>query len=712
MRFLKWFAASLLTLLILVLVAPFIALAVIDQATIKELAQEAVLESTGRTLTLEGDIGATISLQPTFTVENASLSNADWGKAEQFLSLESLSIGLSIPALLQGEIAIGHVALSNGALYLEKNSKGELNIPSDQEVAASDDEPEAAANPEIEESVQDKTSFTLGSISLSNIALHYHDLATGSKNQLLAESVEASTIGEDYGTIDAFTLVVDDKLLLSGDAELAPETLRLNAEGSTKEGGNSISLSASVKDPLGSAEISGDLSADISSPKHMPFAGIPALKLDANLSGTQDFIQLSNLAATLAGNSLKGNASIRLNEAKPRIQADLQADTLDLTKLSGSTSSTPASATAKASAEEEEDFNPSIVPNIPLPTAGLDAVNATINLAAQQLIVNDKLTLKNVTAKAKLNGGKLEVNPLNFGLNGGQIETSLTLNSAVNPPAMSLSLNGKNVMLGEFLKGQGIDDISNGKTNIALELSGTGKSLHPWLESANGSFYTHVDNAQYKTPQNLIEGYDLLSILRGKDTPKERLDIACFVSAAKIEKGKARISGTTLKTPVAFINANGEMVLKMMSLSLTLKARSNVLGFADAVPPILVYGPIDDLSTRVDTTSSLLTLGKWALGSATGVGLFALVGEQLTDKMGITADSNPCMTDEDLEKMKKADETNKENPIKSAEQSVKEIGKNAEDQVKAIRDGGKANIKDIEKDVKGLRDGLKGLLGK
>lgn len=708
MRAVKWIAGILFTLIALLVAAPFVAMVFIDQQTIKELAQDAVLESTGRELTLNGDISAKLSLQPSFSIKDAAISNADWGKAEHFAKLESLSLGLSIPALLKGSIEIGYVSLEKGSLNIEKNTKGELNIPSDKEVAKAEPE-ESAEQAEIKE----KTRFTLAKLDINDMALSYHDLASGKKQSVFITSLDAGSLSESSGDIHRFSIVFDNALNIEGSASLSEAMLLLEAGASTLEGNNTISVDAKITDPLNKAEIDGTLSAKIITPATLPLAGaagIPALNLQTKLSGNKDFVQLTNLNLAMLESKITGNASVRLNEKKPLLQADLQSDLIDLSKLKPANAASDAQGSQTASAPAE-DFNPSPIPNIAFPASGLDAINANINLAIQTLKVNQATILKNVSAKAKLSNGALELKPFNFGFNGGQIEATLNYNSKSTPPSLAFNSNGTNIVLGDALKAAGVKDITDGKTAFALNMKGSGKNLHTWLDSSKGTLYTHVDNAQYKTPENLIKGYDFLSILRGEDTPKDRLDIACFVTAADINNGKAQFKNTTLKTPVAFVAAKGELAMKMMSISMTLKARSNMLGFADAVPPILIYGPLNDLSTRVDTTSTLLTVGKWALGSATGVGLFALVGEQVTDKLGITEDANPCMSAEDIEKMQKAQETNKENPIKSAEQSVKTIGKNAEESVKAIRDGGTANIKDIEKNVKDLRDGLKGLLG-
>ncbi len=717
MRLVKWFLGTLFTLVLLLLAAPFIVLAVVDEQTYKDLAQDEVRKMTGRELTLAGPIQAKIGLQPTFAIEDVTFSNADWGKEPELFKLSKLEAQLSILPLLSGNIELGYVGLQDGDAFIEKKSDGTLNLPDLTEKTES-----PAAEPK-ETKTSKGGSFNLGTFSLENIRLKYRDHATGQVQTLAVQDLSASDITERSLSIKSMELLLNDALAITGSASLTESEATLDVKANGTDSDNNVNVKGTVKDPLGKAELQLSATAALNNPPALKsvqpaFETLPAMRMQSSITGDKAFIQMSNLTLEVAEQKISGNASVQLSGEKPAIKADLKSDTIDIEKLSSSFGNKKKQE-AIAASESTKTASGRSIPNVAFPIGAFNSINADVTLQANQIRISDQWSASGTNIKALVKEGKLTVAPLTAKLASGELQAAITLNAASKEAAaLSLDITATGMNFGDFLKANGVKDLTAPNTQFRIKLNGNGDSLHKWLATSKGTVFVHSKDAKYKTPSKLVQGFDLLSILQPESSNKEYIDIACVVSGWDINNGVAKSNILSAKTPVALMVGEGSTNLNKETVDVTMNVKSNLVGFADVVPPIKVSGPWKDISANADATSTLLTAGKWALGSATGVGLAALLGEQVTDKMGITENTNPCLSEEDITKLKAAEERNKENPIKSAEDAVKAVrdnykaqGKAIEDQVREQRDSGKQQLKDIEEGVKSLRDGFKGLLG-
>ena len=92
-----------------------------------ELAADQLEAQTGRRLTVQGEVA--LSLWPVLGVkaEGVSLSNADWAGDQPMLTARTLSIGISAPDLLKGDVRIKSITAQDPHLNLSTNATGEGN---------------------------------------------------------------------------------------------------------------------------------------------------------------------------------------------------------------------------------------------------------------------------------------------------------------------------------------------------------------------------------------------------------------------------------------------------------------------------------------------------------------------------------------------------------------------------------------------------------
>lgn len=165
-----------------------------DPNDYKDQITQAVADSTGRELTLEGDLE--LGLFPTIriAVGSASLSNAAGFGDEPFASIDAAELELELLPLLSRRIEVGEARLVGLELNLARNAAGTGNwedLASSGETATeADPGPDAGAGGA-------EISLDVGAVEIVDANVHWSDATTGAEWALENFGFEASSFGED-----------------------------------------------------------------------------------------------------------------------------------------------------------------------------------------------------------------------------------------------------------------------------------------------------------------------------------------------------------------------------------------------------------------------------------------------------------------------------------------------------------------------------------
>ena len=99
----------------------------LDPQKLRDELQDAVLRSTGRTLTVTGGVHLRFGLSPQFEVDDISLSNIEGGSRPTMLTAKSMRATLALFPLLGGDAVISALAVQNPDLLLERTADGTPN---------------------------------------------------------------------------------------------------------------------------------------------------------------------------------------------------------------------------------------------------------------------------------------------------------------------------------------------------------------------------------------------------------------------------------------------------------------------------------------------------------------------------------------------------------------------------------------------------------
>jgi AsmA protein len=158
---------KLIIFIVIIVIAGLIALPfIVDPNDYKQEISDQVEKATGRTLTLDGDIG--LSVFPWIALEMGplSLSNAKGFKTEHFAKVEAAEIRIKLMPLLQKQLEMDTVILDGLVLNLEKDKAGKTNW---DDLAGSDTAEKQTKETETKSS--DGSAPALAAISIAGVKL-------------------------------------------------------------------------------------------------------------------------------------------------------------------------------------------------------------------------------------------------------------------------------------------------------------------------------------------------------------------------------------------------------------------------------------------------------------------------------------------------------------------------------------------------------------
>lgn len=692
MKLLKIVFFTLLSLVIILIAGAYAAIHFIDMAQVKQMVQQKVEAQTGRQLVIAGDVEPTIGFMPTVAIYNVSLSNPSWAKSPDMVKVAKLRVSLELMPLLHREVRISNIQLEGAQIMLEK--KGEqaswqFESKEQTETGSAAGESEAATT---------SGSLQIGELKVANSTVDYLDHGNGTHHQMAIQQLDMEDISQ-HGVGQLTAKGVYNGAALDITGSLSEDNLML-IDLMLKKGATSVLAKGSVA----LEDMTFDLAVEINAARIgelMAIAAMPSdneagLILKTALGGKPDMISFSGMTMRYDDIEMAGAGRIDLAGAVPYIHADIK-----IPEIKGDSGEAPLEDAAQAAKEQKPAEADAAIPDMPIPTDGLDVVNADIRVSAANIDAGG-LVLKDMNAAINLENGKLAVSPFDMKTSQGWVKGSLTLDGSNEKPVLSADILSNDIVLGKLLEAlSGDSAVSGGIVKSGMKIQAAGNTLHQMLNSANGSLNFYLDNASYRVPASAQKVEAFVNLLRGSGDRPDEIRLACAVGRFTINQGVANSELLAMKTGGAVVTGDGTFRLKDTVVNMILKARSGMAGLAAVVPPIRLQGPVASPSVIPDPQGTLLQVGRLALGMSGGSGLGAVLGEQTLDQLGVSGEEHPC-----LKEIAASQETTPQNP--------QEQYKQLEDTVREQRDQIKENldIEKIEDDAKQLRDGLKGLFKK
>ncbi|HKY93787.1 MAG TPA: AsmA family protein [Kiloniellales bacterium] len=657
MRRLKWVVVGLFAVVVALAVAAYAIVTNYPVEDLKALIQDEVKTATGRKLAIDGTVEMQVLPSPAIVMEGVRLENAPWGAAPDMVTLGHVEAEVAFWPLINGDIEVRRLLLSDASVSLERTAEGEANWHMGERGGGSGSLPHFAAV-KIERAkvtLDDRQHELAGTLTLAELGLVAPDLA-GPMAVTLTGALDELPLDLELTLPAAPALVEGGVQPVEIAGRVGDATLQLAGKiGPWESGANDFRVSVQGKD------------LQVFAPE------LPAghFQLEAQVQQRDPAtVALSSLKGMLAGAAFDGSLTLSTAQPVPRLEGELHLGKLVLPAGKGG------------------DTSGALFPAAPLPFEYLREANAKLVLTVDQLNSGTRLVL-DLATRIALEDGKLSLDPLGFSYGGGTFTGQLAIDASAMPPTTSLSLAGSGLPLGVAT-----DGVLNGSLEVDVELAAVGDSPKAMAASLDGRSTISSGSGTIDSELASIASAPLAAILRPLVGGGGQSKMNCLVNRMAWQDGIGTNQGTALDAEDFTVIGNGTVDLKSETIDFYVDSRSKETALVGLAVPMVVRGPLTKPSVTPDPAGTALGLAKTAgLIVFPPAGLAAIIGDR-----AVSGDGNACVAAVDKVEEEGGPLSFFEEAGSAISDTVESIGEGAGDTFDAIGEGAKDAV-----------EGLKGL---
>jgi len=572
-----------------------------------------VEQATGRTFAINGDLHVRLARTPRITVDGLVLGNAPWAKEASMAEIGRLDFTVDPLALWRGRIVLPELNLTDARVVLERNADGNANWTFDNEKKNDPREPPAVGALTLERAritYRDPTIKTDFATEVSTVPADQKDAG-------MLKVAGRGTIKGMQGAVDG---VVGSVLALSSADR--PYPIRMRAVvGSTR-----ARVDGTLIDPL---QLKGeDLNfhlegADLA--QLFPIVGVPLpptppYRLSGHLNHTGDVWKFRRFAGRVGNSDLSGDFAVDRGQKPQLITADLVSRNLDMKDLGGFVGADRGN--AKPSPKPPPPDR--VLPQEPFSLEKLRVANANVKFRGDR-VVTEKLPLEKITATLKLNDGVLTLEPLNFGVAGGNLVSQIRMDARQQVIRTRADIAVKKLRLEKLFPGFKLSQANAGVITGRIKADTTGNSVAAMLAQASGDSAVMMEGGSVSELLVRLMNLDVANAIPVLLTGDRQLPVRCMVTHLKGVQGEFNVQTLVLDTGKAVITGTGGVNFADESLDLKLVSKSKGFSLVALRGPINIKGTFKNPKVGPDIPRAAgRGAAAVALGWVTG-GLGALI---------------------------------------------------------------------------------------
>lgn len=607
-RVLAWTLAALLAPLLLAVLY----IALFGWNWLRSPLERMAERQTGRVLAIQGDLTLDLAW-PTVRLHAAELkfANPAWAAEKQMVTAAGVAVTVDVPALFRRKLVFPQVTLDQANVHLERAADGRKSWLLDLQ------QQDESARAEIGRVVLNQGS--LGYDDASQKTSIRAELSTAPQ-VITGSSSNTSNTGDLRFSAQGRYKGMPLKAQGSGGAVLAlrdtslPYPLML--DGSV--GQTSVHLDGSITGLLTFTAVDMRMTLRGDSMEQLyPLLGIafPATRsyvTQGHLLHSGHSWRYEQFSGRVGTSDLGGFVQVLTDTKRPALLAELRSELLDLDDLGpviGTHTDTLTQAAVLPPATSR------VLPEIPFNTERWDSVDADVKLSANQLRSTKSLPLAKLDAHLHLRDSVLTLDPLNFGLAGGQLTAKITLDGRTQPIQAHALVRARKLLLAQLLPAFNPGNSGIGQINGEFDLAGRGNSVGQMLASANGKLGLVVEGGQVSKLMMEKAGLHLWEILSLNLTGDRLVKLRCAVADFDVRQGVMNAQALVFDTQVTTLLGTGNVDLKQETLDLAFSPKTKNTSPVALRSPIYVRGSFAQPVISIDKTQvAARAVGALALG--------------------------------------------------------------------------------------------------
>ena len=551
-----------------------------------------VQAKTERACEIAGDLDVGLGRVTRVSADRVRFGNASWSKRGDMARAERIVVDFELwPALLHREFHIARLRMNRPDVLLETGPGGKGNwVFGDQTANA---------------------QARFGDLWIENGRLRFFDPANKTDIDIEVASEAAKIPGEGAPILaqgsgrwrgNPFTLQGRGESPLElRDAE---RPYRIDATASA--GTTHAHAVGTLLDPLRFRDfdlrlaLRGQDLGDL-----YPLLGIaipptPPYRLDGRLTRTihgpaSSTWRYDGFTGVVGDSDLAGYAHVTTGGERPYLRADLRSKRLDFDDLAGFVGAAPKAGGGESTNPElaaqaaKQAASPRLLPDTPYRLDKLRAMDADVRLRAGR-INTQKIPLDDMDAHLSLENGLLRLDPLDFGIAGGDIRSNIRMDARESAIRTRADIAARGLDLAKLLPEVRLGKTAIGKVGGDIAVTGTGNSIARILGSADGDARMQMGEGRISKLLMEYAGLDLAGVLRIKLTHDRQIPIRCMAADFAVKDGVMTARNLTFDSAETRLEGSGTIDLRNETLDLTVRPRTKGFSPLSLRSPLYVRG--------------------------------------------------------------------------------------------------------------------------
>ena len=552
---------------------------------------------TGRTFKIDGDLDVDTGRVISIRMNKPRFGNAAWSREPTMASADRAQVDFELwPLISRRQARIPWIRLSAPKVLLETGPKGAGNwVFGDQSGGST---------------IQFRRIWIDdGRLSFFNAAKKTDiDISVNSAKADAVDTVPPiNIIGKGRWNGNAFRLSgrAESPLALGDSTEPYRIDLRASAGPTMAHARGTLTDPFKLRDFDLRLTLAGQNLEDL-----FPLIGVatpatPPYRFDGRLTRKDKTWHYDNFNGAVGDSDLGGSAAVIVGRERPLLVANLVSKRLDFDDLAGFIGAPPQANGNEATNPELKAratalaANPRVLPHTPYNLTRLRSMDADVRLKAHRINA-PKLPLDDMDAHLKLDAGVLQLTPLDFGVAGGDIHSTVRMDARGKVIRTSARISARRLDLSRLFPEVKLTRDAVGRVSGNVTLAGTGNSIAAMLGSADGDVALGMGQGQISNLLMELAGIDIAETLKFLVTKDRKVPIRCAFGDFSVDNGLMQSRALALDTADTIIVGNGKISLKDETLDLELRPRPKDRSILALRSPLVVGGSFKDPSFRPD----------------------------------------------------------------------------------------------------------------
>ena len=557
-----------------------------------------------REIQLNGDLDVNLfSWTPSVHVRGLRIGGPDWALERDTLTVEDLRASVRLRALLGGHLEMPLVAVTRPRAVLISTEDGRQSWRLDPD--APDDGRGLKLPPINRLLIQD------GQITLDEQGRNIKLEATINARE--GSDEQAGFHLDGRGTVNGAPLTV---MVRGGpfinirrnrpyafQGEIAGVGTRLIADGSITRPFDLGHFNATLR-------MQGRDLADIYLLTGITTPNTPPYRLTGKLTRDHAKFTFADFSGRVGSSDLAGDVLVNRVDDRLRVEADLRSRLLDIDDLMAVLGAKPR-VTSSGDTVVSSGAPGRLLPDAPLNVDRLRVMDGTLRFKAARVKRND-LDVRQVDIGADLKSGILNLDPVAFAFNRGELRGTAKINATRDTPYSAVDFRLRGYPLESIIPARNGVPTVTGRALGRARLEGSGASIHDFAAGSKGTISLVVPQGRMRAAFAELMGVHVLAGLFKLDDASTA-EIRCAVADFTVSGGTATAKTFVVDTTPVLARGSGTIDLGAETINLRIDGETKEPRLVRLWAPILMQGPLTGPKVDVDRGAVAAQVGVGAI---------------------------------------------------------------------------------------------------